>query len=271
MLLFFTVIQAQKPSPVIILAGKEYTAGTRLVSAGNGISFIVPRNWKGAMPPDQQVFLMSSDQHPGVGIAILQSNMDQQALINYLQQPQNLGDNVILKPLAKPVVRNSRISMSYTSMVNIGKAVALAGPDGNSVIFLFAGPVNQKTYYMSILDKLAYSVQFSGADLSYLSKAWSNALEGNKLTISGPANEQAPAKIYHFCPKGRLVTTTGINSGNSGTVEGQWRVVIQNSQVLLVLEPPGSTAEQYLPAFSGNMLLLGKEKYFLQKSELYEK
>ena len=120
-------IYSQNKMEQIILPGKEYGAGTRVQNAYRGVSFIIPRDWKGAMPPDQSVFLMSSKVKPGMGIAIFQSAFSEEQIIQYLSQSQNLGDNIILKPVGKPKVNGSKITMEYTSMTNAGFALALRG------------------------------------------------------------------------------------------------------------------------------------------------
>ena len=111
---------AQKVSDQVIIPGREYMAGTRVQNAYRGVSFIIPRDWKGAMPPDQRIFLMSSDQKAGVGIAIFQSAVSEQEIVQYLKQSQNLGDNVILKPVGEPKIAGSKITMNYTSMTSEG-------------------------------------------------------------------------------------------------------------------------------------------------------
>jgi len=273
LLTFPFIIFAQKYSDSTILPGKEYYAGVRVLNAYRGVSFIIPRDWKGAMPPDQRIFLMSSHVKAGVGLAIFQSGVSESDIVQYLKQTQNLGDNVILKPVGEPKVSGSQISMEYTSMTNSGYALALSGSYQNTVVFLFAGPAKEKEYFKKLMEKLQGSVIFSKPDPSKLSAAWIRALSGKMLKkVSADDSEGAFPTVVHLCQEGKAQITlpgdpTNIGS-NPNLIDGSWEVNTQGAQAFLVLTPSrGKTVQASLDVF-GSYVILDGGRYFLTASDM---
>ncbi|MCK5454765.1 MAG: hypothetical protein KAJ16_10405 [Calditrichia bacterium] len=276
LLLLFTcsiTIFAQNNSDQIILPGKEYRAGTRIQNAYRGVSFIIPRDWKGAMPPDQRVFLMSSHVRAGVGLAIFQSAVSKADIVQYLKQSQNLGDNVILKPVGEPKINGTQISMEYTSMTNSGYALALKGPHKNTVVFLFAGLTKDKEYFKKLVEKLNSSVLFSIPDPSKLSAAWANALYGKMLKkVSVDDSEGAFPTVVHLCKEGKVqvsIPGKAIDLDSAPTlIDGTWKVKSEAAQAYLVLTPSrGKTVRASLDVFGSYVILQGG-RYFLTTSDV---
>jgi hypothetical protein len=270
---FSITVFAQNHSEQIILPGKEYRAGTRVQNAYRGVSFIIPRDWNGAMPPDQRVFLMSSHVKAGVGLAIFQSTVSEVDIIQYLKKSQNLGDNIILKPVGEPKVSGSQISMEYTSMTNSGYAVALSGPYKNTVLLLFAGPTKDKEYFKKLIDKMNSTVKFSVPDPSKLSAAWASALYGKMLKkVSMDDNEGAFPTVVHLCQEGKAQVSLPGDPSNIGStptlIDGTWKVNSEAAQALLVLTPSrGKTVRASLDVF-GSYVILEGGRYFLTTSDV---
>jgi hypothetical protein len=264
---------AQNSTDQVILPGKEFRAGARVQNAYRGVSFIIPRDWKGAMPPDQRVFLMSSHVKAGVGLAIFQSTVKQADIVQYLNQSQNLGDNIILKPVGEPKISRSQISMEYTSMTNSGYAVALSGPYKNTVLFLFAGPTKDKEYFKKLVDKMNSTVKFSVPDPSKLSAAWASALYGKMLKkVSVDDKEGEFPAVVHLCRDGKaqaILPTERKNIGETPTlIEGSWKVKSEGAQTSLVFTPSrGKTVKVSLDVF-GSYVILEGGRYYLTASDL---
>lgn len=266
-------VYPQNVSEQVILPGKEYMAGTRVQNAWRGVSFIVPRDWKGAMPPDQKVFLMSSDRKAGIGIAIFQSEVSEQAIISYLKQPQNLGDNIILKPVDEPRIDGSNVYMNYTGINGEGQALAINGPYRNTVLFLFAGPPDDKTYFQNVLKKLESSVIFSIPDPAKLEKAWIKGLSGKMLRkVSVDDSKGVFPTEVHLCTAGTAQYSLPVNPGEVNDKpamrDGTWKIETSGAQVFLVLSPSGlKTVKASLDVFGSYVILQGG-KYFLTASNI---
>jgi hypothetical protein len=270
---FFGALYAQKASELVILPGKEYMAGTRVLNAYCGISFIVPRDWKGAMPPDQNIFLMSSERKAGIGIAIYLGEVNQQDVIQYLRQPRNLGDNIILKPVGEPLMEGSRFSMNYTGINSVGKALAISGAEQNAVLLLFAGPAADTTYFQNLLKKLSNSVVFSNPDPTKLGKAWEKALSGKMLKkVTADDSEGSFPAVGHLCPggAGHFALQANFEKGDNDPtlVDGTWKIETSGTRAFLVVYPLGQKPVKVSLDSFGNAIILQEERYFLTASDV---
>jgi hypothetical protein len=263
----------QNVSEQVILPGKEYTAGTRVLNTYQGVSFIIPRDWQGAMPPDQNILLMSSERKAGIGIAIYLSELSQQDVIQYLKQPQNLGDNIILKPAGEPHMEGSRFSMNYIGINGVGKALAISGAERNAVLLLFAGPATDTTYFQNLLKKLGNSVVFSKPDPTKLGRAWQKALGGKMLkkVIADDSEGSFPA-VSHLCPggAGHFASQDNFEKGDNDPtlVDGTWKIETSGTRAFLVVYPLGKKPIKVSLDSIGNTIILQGERYFLTSSDV---
>jgi hypothetical protein len=273
LIFIFSPVLSQNKFEKIILPGMEYASGTRVQNAYRGISFIIPRDWKGAMPPDQRVFLMSSSIKPGMGIAIFQSAFSEEQIIQYLSQEQNLGDNIILKPVGKPKVSGNKITMEYTSMTNAGFALALRGKFNNTVVFLFTGPAKQKDYYLQILEKIQPTVVFLSPNPKKLKNAWTDALSGKMLKkVSVEDDARGYPTVMHLCAEGK---TRIILPGDHVTIDseptlidGLWEVETDGAQSFLVITPSKRKPVRARLNVMGSYVVLENGRYFLTSSNV---
>lgn len=281
---------AQPSQGVTIIAGQEYEPGTRVNLPTTGISFIIPRDWRGGMPPDQAVFILASHTRPGIGMAIMQTGMNQDNLIKFLSKQQDLGDNIVLQPEGSPKVIDSRIQMNYTHVFYTGKASGILGPHRNSVTFFFAGPTSEKEYYQTLLDKLIASVNFSKPETSNLIKEWQKLLSGMMLKkldsyssndADGENAGQSSEETIHLCSDGTYTysshTNFGVKGGagapsghgaNSGYEKGKWQVVVMGNQAMLLLEASNGSQNHQSLALDGERTFLDGNRVYRVKSDL---
>jgi hypothetical protein len=272
-----------------IISGQEYNPGTRVTLPTTGVSFIVPRDWRGGMPADQAIFIMASQVKAGIGMAIMQSGMDQVSLKKFLTGPQDLGDNVILQPQGSPKVADSRITMEYTHTYYSGSAVGVIGTQGNSVVFFFAGPTPEKAYYQGLLKKLASSAKFSKPTNTGLIEEWQQLLGGMMLKkmdsyysgdASGGYGAYSSEETLHICTNGSYSYTSssslGVDggggssgyAGGSDGEQGKWKVVVMGNQVTLLLEANGGSQTHMSLAFDGERTFLNGDRAYRVKSDL---
>lgn len=283
---------AQSSQGVTIIAGREYEPGTRVILPTTGISFIIPRDWRGGMPPNQAVFILASHTRPGIGMAIMQTGMNQDNLIKFLSKQQDLGDNIVLQPEGSPKIIDSRIQMNYTHVFYTGKASGILGPHGNSVTFFFAGPTLEKEYYQTLLDKLIASVNFSKPETSNLIKEWQKLLAGMMLKklesysnndAGGGYDGQSSDETLHLCSDGTYTYTShtnfGVDGGNGATSgygaknsheQGKWQVIVMGNQAVLLLEASNGSQTNQSLALDGERTFLDGNRVYRVKSDLCE-
>jgi hypothetical protein len=140
-----------------LIPGRTYSAGTAVESPTLGPAFITPQGWAGKFAQDasNKVLVMGSNDIEGVGLAILQTGQSPEQIAAGLAGPQNLGSGVILRATAPLEVQGSRVTARHQNNVYVGRALAVIGPNGSSVIFYFAGPFKNEAVYAQILEGLA--------------------------------------------------------------------------------------------------------------------
>lgn len=283
---------AQSSQSVTIIAGQEYEPGTRVNLPTTSVSFIIPRDWRGGMPPDQAVFILASHTKPGIGMAIMQTGMNQDNLIKFLSEQQDLGDNIVLQPEGSPKITDSRIQMNYTHVFYTGKAIGILGPHGNSVTFFFAGPMSEKEYYQNLLNKLIASVNFSKPETSNLIKEWQKLLSGMMLKkledyssndAGGGYAGQSSEETIHLCSDGTYTYSSNTNFGvdggggaasgygaNSSHEQGKWQVVVMGNTAMLLLEASNGLQTHQSLALDGERTFLDGNRVYRVKSDLCE-
>lgn len=283
---------SQPSQSVTIIAGQEYEPGTRVGLPTTGVSFIIPRDWRGGMPPDQAVFILASHNKPGIGMVIMQTGMNQDNLIKFLSERQDLGDNIVLKPEGSPKITDSRIQMNYTHVFYTGKAFGILGPHQNSVTFFFTGPTSEKEYYQTLLDKLIASVNFSKPETGNLIEEWKKLLSGMMLKklesyssndADGGYAGYSSEETVHLCSDGTYTysssTNLGVDGGGgassgydteSSDEQGKWQVVVMGNQAMLLLEASNGPQTHQRLAFDGERTFLDGNRVYRVKSDLCE-
>ena len=76
-------------------------------------------------------------------------------------EPQVIEEGYVLHPVGSAKRTDTRITASYHSGENIGRALAFFGPSERSILFLFTGPKDETAYYELLLEQIATSTRFS--------------------------------------------------------------------------------------------------------------
>ena len=277
---------------------QSYASGTRVEFSTAGASFVIPPEWIGRLARNApyQVVVLGSNTTEGVGIVILQTGVTAAQVIATLNEPQDLGDGVVLRPSGQPAVRGSWIAHRYQNEAYVGRALAALGPARNSVIFFFAGPAKNERFYVSLLEALGASTTFSppvsaaappaAPAPAGLDEAWSNLLSGQALNYfssynsGGGGGGMASHRVLHLCPDGRfaysgqsLVTmnvpgASGSSGGRGGT-RGRWSIEspTQNTAVL-VLAVDGGGELRWQVRYDGQKTLLNGQRWLRERSSV---
>src|ERR1700687_3085396 len=140
-----------------LVPNRTYAAGTPMEAPSLGVAFVMPQGWVGKFAQDakSQVVVMGSNTIEGVGLAILQAGRSPAQVAATLAESQDLGAGVVLRPTGQPDRQGSFISNRYQNNVYVGRALAVLGQNGNSVIYFFSGPLKNEAAYGQFLDVLA--------------------------------------------------------------------------------------------------------------------
>jgi hypothetical protein len=281
-------IPAQVSDRATITPGQQYSAGTRVSMPSTGISFVLPEEWLGGLPVGGEVFIIGSNTRAGVGLAFMQTGVDETVVYQYLNAPQDLGDNVVLQPVGEIEKNGAQYSMRYSNGTYTGSALALLGPEQNGVAFLFAGPQSDENYYQYLLKKLAASTKFSKPQTTAESQQWQQLLAGMMLKkvdsyyssdYSGGYAGYSSQETLHLCRNGSYAyfSSSGMGvdggggtsgyGGGSGGEQGSWRVEAQGTQAVLILQADDGTQSRHIITFDGSKTFVDGERVYRVPSE----
>ncbi|MEP6888194.1 MAG: hypothetical protein ABI945_07700 [Nitrospirales bacterium] len=142
--------------------GEFYRSGTRIGMTA-GASFLIPQAWQGVLPPGSRTFYLESPQKPGIGLIAIIQDATPEELVDHLNEPQAIEEGYVLHPVGSATRTDTRITASYHSGDNIGRALAFFGPLDSGILILFTGPKEETAYYESLLEQIGASARFSAS------------------------------------------------------------------------------------------------------------
>ncbi len=251
----------------IVQMGIQYDPGTRVYFPSYGLSFIIPREWKGGLAMTTEAFVMTSDTRAGIGLAIFKSDYHQNDLEKYLNAIQNLGDNIVLQPVGQVEYKASELSRNYSSSLYRGQAIAKIGPHAKNIIFLFAGPLAQEKYYQSIAEKISRTVTFNKPEPGLLVKEWQKKLAGmtlQKIVLPADSSQassslKTPLDQIHLCSNGSY--------RSMARTQGKWRIEVDGLKPQLVLINTDHETSIYTLGVAREKVSLNGMSYTIQKSQ----
>lgn len=286
------------PAADELIPNRTYAAGTAVEARTMGVAFVLPQGWVGKFAQDKshQVVVMGSNTLEGVGLAILQAGQSATQVAATLGEPQDLGDGVVLRPTAPPDTQGSRINARFQNPVYVGRALAVLGPTGNSVIFFFAGPLKNEAAYGQILEGLARTTRFAAAvpapaaqprapATGDLDQQWSRLLAGQMLHYfsrydSGAGGGgMASHRVLHLCSDGRFsfsgdssmtmnVPGASASGGGRSGNRGQWRIESPTqTTAVLVLTADGGSPMQWQLRYDGDKTFLNGQRWLRAASD----
>jgi hypothetical protein len=268
-------------------AGERYAGGARVALAVFGVSFVVPAEWTGVWPPGTDVFLLGSEIHAGLGGAKAHGETTIAALVAELGEAQDLGEGVVLTPVAPPVAAGDRVRARYAGGELVGLALAVRSPLGHAITFFFAGPAAEENRYDELLAALAATTEFAPPDASALVGEWRALLVGMKLEQlesysnydrSGAGGGYSRRAVWHLCADGRFTSSYSAHaavdadaaSGLGTSAEeasGRWTVEVRAGQAVLVLAADDGTQATHALGYDGEKTFLDGERVFRVPSD----
>jgi hypothetical protein len=274
---------------------RTFASGAAVESPTLGVAFVMPAGWVGKSGQDAntKVLVMGSNTIEGVGLAILQPGQSPAQVAATLAGPQNLGAGVVLRPTAPPDVQGSRITARYQNNTYVGRALAVLGPPGQSVIFFFSGPFKNEATYGQILEALAQSTGFAppvpvtaqAPASAGMDQQWSQLLAGQMLHYFSTYNSGAGGggmqshRVLHLCSDGRFsfagdssmtmnVPGAGASSGGRSGSRGQWRIESPTqTTAVLVLAADGGQTTRWQLRYDGSKTFVNNQRWLRAASD----
>jgi len=283
--------------PVIVMSeelqpGQQYVAGVRVDAMAEGISFSVPAEWIGGLPAQSPIFMFGSNSRPGLGMVIMRQATTWQDAVSMLNQPQDLGNGVVLMPVAEGRKTERGYEIDFSNTQYTGHAVARIGDAGNGVVVFFGGPANNSQYYLQLAQQTAESVRFNQPQIASGQQQWYSMLAGMMLKrmssyysggLDGAYVGASSSESLHLCSDGSFAYFSsssiaadggvggGYNAsgyeGASGAQTGQWSIEAMGAQTLLVLRDRNGEFSQHSLQFADGNTLLDGDRVYRVKSD----
>ena len=266
--------------------GQQYAPGSRVESSSAGISFALPREWLGGLPAQGAAFVLGSNTRAGIGLVIMRQAASWQDVQSFLNQPQDMGDGVILMPVSAGQMTERGYEIELGNQMYRGHAIGRVGDSGNGVVVFFGGPSADIEYYRGLTGTTASSVQFSAPQQSGEQMQWQNLLAGMMLRrmssyysggLDGAYVGGSSSETLHLCSNGTYAYFSSSNvaadggggtsgySGDTGGSQGQWSLETMGAQTVLTLRAANGEFSQHAMQYAeGNTYLDGERVYRVQ-------
>ncbi|HLT91833.1 MAG TPA: hypothetical protein VKZ85_12910 [Woeseiaceae bacterium] len=268
--------------------GRQYAAGTRVESTADGVSFVVPDEWLGGLPPGAAAFMFGSNTRAGLGLAIMRGATSWQEIELFLNQPQDLGDGVVLYPSSSGQRTARGYEIGFANAMYAGHAIGRLGPGGNGIVVFFGGPAGDRDYYVGLAARTADSVAFGTPRASAAVGQWQGYLAGMMLkrmdsyysgSYDGSYVGGSSSETLHLCSDGSYAYyssssvaadggagTTGYGAGGAADT-GRWSVETMGDRVLLTLQSHSGEFSQHAVEVRGEATYVDGERAYRVQSD----
>jgi hypothetical protein len=272
-----------------IQVGQQYPAGAKVESPADGVSFVIPEEWLGGLPPGAAAFILGSHTRAGIGTIIMRASASWEQIEQFLNQPQDLGDGVVLTPTSSGQRTERGYEIGLAHPLYAGHAIGRLGEDGNGIIVFFGGPAEQRDYYVQLATRTADSVAFAAPRASPALDQWRSHLAGRMLKrmssyYSGGSGDgsyigSSSSQTLHLCSDASYAFFSnsslaadgggGVSGHSSGGGEdyGQWRVEIVGDRVLLTLYSRDAGVSQQVLTVQGEWTYLDGQRVYRVSSD----
>lgn len=279
---------ATQGTATVLEVGRQYPGGTRVESASDGVSFAIPAEWMGGLPPDSPAFMLGSETRSGIGMIIMRATASWEDIEQFLNQPQDFGGGVVLTPSA-PSTRTGRgYEIDLANALYAGHAIGRIGEAGNGVIVFFGGPAEQAPYYRELAAVTADSVGFGPPRTEAGAGQWQAFLAGKMLkrmssyysgSTDGAYVGSSSSQTLHLCSDGSYAYSSrssmgvdgggGVSGYNAGDVRqtGRWTVEIIGARVLLTLRGSDGEFTQHTLQVQGEHTYVDGERVYRVPSD----
>jgi hypothetical protein len=150
----------RSPSTVEVQAGEEYGGGTRIRIGAAGVSFVIPRDWSGGLPPDSAVFILGPLGKPGFGLVFFLRDVSAEDIAARMSVVQPFAHDLMFEPTGPVKTVGTRLEAAYAGGDMIGRALALMGPSHNGVLYFLGSRPEEAAALDRLLEELAASTVF---------------------------------------------------------------------------------------------------------------
>lgn len=281
--LFTTAVIAIELEP-----GRQYDAGTRVESTADGVSFVVPQGWFGGVPPQSSAFVIGSNTIAGMGLVIMRQSAGWEDVQAYLNQPQDLGDGVVLVPVTQGRMTDGRYEIELGNQLYRGLAVGMVGDTGNAAVIFFGGPAAESHRYLEFARATAASVEFTSPRQTAEQQQWQSLLAGMMLRrmssyysggLDGAYAGGSSSETLHLCSDGSYAYSSSSTiaadagggtsgyAGDTGISRGTWSIESMGAQTVLTLRSESGEFSQHSMQYSDGSTYLDGERVYRVQSD----
>lgn len=289
LLFLFLLYPGWVGAAVELKAGQQYESGARIESTADGVSFVIPEEWLGGLPPGAVGIILGSHTRAGIGTIIMRASANWEQIEQFLNQPQEVGEGVVLTPTSSGQRTERGYEIGLANPLYAGHAIGRLGEEGNGIIVFFGGPAEQLDYYVQLATRTADSVAFAAPRASPALDQWRSHLAGRMLKrmssyYSGGSGDgsyigSSSSQTLHLCSDASYAFFSssslaadgggGVSGHSSGGGEeyGQWSVEVVGDRVLLTLYPQDGGVSQQVLTVQGEWTYLDGQRVYRVSSD----
>lgn len=264
--------------------GVQYRGEAALQAPEYGVSFVLPAEWAGVLPPDAEMFVMQGLAFQAYILAGIEAMTlaEAQAL---MAEDIDVGDGIVLHPAGEVTADGSMLAADYsvTGAANplVGRVVTIIGDHGFGIYFVAAAEPDNRERLGEAVKKISASVRLTdpvpaatAAPEAGAGGAWEQQLRGKKLSHFYTDSGYSEEDYIWLCADGRFYRSSnsgGFGGGASGAFSsqygGSWQASGDPAEgTLLLAYNDGSTAS-YALSIEDDKLYLDGSRYFREVTD----
>lgn len=268
---------------VDIEPGVQYRGETTLRALEYGVSFVLPAEWAGVLPPDAEMFVMQGLTFEAYILAGIEEMTLAEAQ-GLMAEEIDVGDGIVLHPAGAVTTDGSLLVADYsvTGAANplIGQVVTIIGDHGFGIYFVAATEPDNRERLREAVTRISASVKLTdpvpaatepeAGDVG----GWEQQLRGKKLSYFYTRTGYTEEDYLWLCADGRFYRSAnsgGFGGGASGAFAsqygGRWQATGDAAGGTLRLAYNDGSTASYALSIEEEKLYLDGSRYFREVTD----
>ena len=278
-LLFFLISTLTFGQKGQVKSGQFYDAGTKVFGYNAGVSSVVPENWEGLVPRDQEVFLLSSKNSFAEVYVFVNENDNLESIKEKWNTGLDLGSNIIIKSDGNYAVREgimgSGAILTGTHANRKGFAEATCGPYGVCIVSLLFSDIQNYDRNKQDLQQFMDAIEFfePNSKKPYEDFNWVDFLKDKQLVNYTYMTGASKKNELRLCPDGTFETyikQKGFlkekNRKYLGTNKGTWTIIGSGPSAKLILSFSKLGNLEAILEMQEERVSINGERYFISNN-----
>ena len=258
--------------------GQLYKPGDSIWSPRVGVKAVIPQNWNGVLPRDEEIFLLSSTNSFAEIFVMTNENDSFEEMRKRWKVGTEFGGNILVKAAGEPGLRNKETLGADLEVVNSttpgkGYIEARCSPYNFCLVaFMITDPQNFDANKKGV-QQLMDGIQFEkpSNENPYTNFDWDPFLRNKQLVSFSFDNKSSKETLVNLCSDGTFRATfkkSGLfkDQGLKGKKSGTWTVngIGPTTKLILTITKMGPV--ETILEIRDEKIFANGERYFVSES-----